>query len=162
MGVLELVIVLVALYAVFAIMLPFLRPGRLLAGIARLVAARRPTGSLTMTTCRSCELSPVRKVGVIGIMPHELVHSVVQELEPHITALFHQLCGEQEWAAGRVPEEGTPIVRAVAARLWRHAEDQVVAEVSAVCSDLERLWEVNVEPRLRAYTDYGVGEIAER
>jgi len=57
-GVLELVIVLVALYAVFAIMLPFLRPGRLLAGIARLVAAWRPTGSLTMTTCRSCELSP--------------------------------------------------------------------------------------------------------
>ena len=39
MGVLELVIVLVALYAVFAIMLPFLRPGRLLAGIARLVIA---------------------------------------------------------------------------------------------------------------------------
>lgn len=39
MGVLELVIVLVALYAVFAIMLPFLRPERLLAGIARLVIA---------------------------------------------------------------------------------------------------------------------------
>jgi hypothetical protein len=38
-GVLELVIVLVALYAVFAIMLPFLRPERLLAGIARLVIA---------------------------------------------------------------------------------------------------------------------------
>ena len=37
MGVLELVIVLVALYAVFAIMLPFLRPGRLLVGISRLV-----------------------------------------------------------------------------------------------------------------------------
>jgi hypothetical protein len=39
MGVFELVIVLVALYAVFAIMLPFLRPGRLLTGIARLVIA---------------------------------------------------------------------------------------------------------------------------
>ena len=39
MSALELVIVLAALYAVFAIMLPFLRPGRLLAGIARLVIA---------------------------------------------------------------------------------------------------------------------------
>lgn len=39
MGVIELVVVLVALYAVFAIMLPFLRPGRLLAGIARLLIA---------------------------------------------------------------------------------------------------------------------------
>lgn len=39
MGVLKLVIVLVALYAVFAIMLPFLRPARLLAGVARLVIA---------------------------------------------------------------------------------------------------------------------------
>ena len=37
MGVFELVIVLVTLCAVFAIMLPFLRPGRLLVGIARLV-----------------------------------------------------------------------------------------------------------------------------
>jgi hypothetical protein len=37
--VLELVIVLVAMYAVFAIMLPFLQPGRLFAGIVRLVVA---------------------------------------------------------------------------------------------------------------------------
>ena len=39
MSALELDIVLAALCAVFAIMLPFLRPGRLLAGIARLVIA---------------------------------------------------------------------------------------------------------------------------
>lgn len=39
MGMLELAFVLVALYAVFAIILPFLRPGRLLSGIARLVIA---------------------------------------------------------------------------------------------------------------------------
>ena len=39
MAVIEPVIVLVALYAVFAIMLPFLRPERFLAGIARLVIA---------------------------------------------------------------------------------------------------------------------------
>ena len=39
MGVFELIIVLAALYAVFAIMLPFLRPGRLLTGIAQLLIA---------------------------------------------------------------------------------------------------------------------------
>jgi hypothetical protein len=37
--VLELAIVLVALYGVFAIMLPFLRPRRVFAGIARLLVA---------------------------------------------------------------------------------------------------------------------------
>lgn len=92
------------------------------------LVAWQPPGAPIDGVCRSCEDSWMREMGVLSVLPHDLLHEFVTDVSVQLAAHTHALGDRLE------------------------AERVIHKEVAAILPEVAEIWEQHASPRLRAWT----------